>query len=208
MRMLGDADPYVRASAVAAARCLPPADNLSAKLRAALADPDIKVRRQAGITLATFADPAGTDALLDAIDDSELVLDALEAAPQLPDERVRERLAFKAGSVLGSRLIAAAAARALARLGDPWGTRCLRELLRGFRTHGRNLAVQTIGELQLGELAPDLVRLAQRPRAVDPSTLATSLSRLASKAPEAAAALRQLAARADEFGEAARSFEA
>jgi hypothetical protein len=29
--MLGDADAYVRASAVAAARCLPRADNLSAK---------------------------------------------------------------------------------------------------------------------------------------------------------------------------------
>jgi len=207
MRMLGDEDPYVRASAVAATRSLEHADNLSAKLRAALADPDRKVRGQAGITLATFADPTGTDALLEAIDDPELALDALEAAPQLSDDRVRERLAFVAGSVLGSRLIAAAAARALARLGDPRGAHCLRELLRAFRTQGRSLAVQTIGELELVDLAPDLARLAQRPRAVDPSALVESLSRLASKAPEAAEALRQLATRSDAFGEAARSFE-
>jgi HEAT repeat protein len=208
MRMLGDSDAYVRASAVAAARELERSQSLSARLRAALDDPDIKVRRQAGITLATFADATGVDALLQAIDDSELMLDALDAAPELSDERVRERLAFMAGSVLGSRLNAAAAARALARLGDPRGSHTLRELLRAFRTQGRNLAVQTIGELELIELAPDLARLAQHPRAVDPVVLAGSLSRLAPKAPEAAAALRHLAARSDEFGEAARSFEA
>jgi HEAT repeat protein len=206
IRMFGDSDPYVRACAVAAARSLERSDELLAKLRAALGDPDIKVRRQAGVTLAAHADPAGADALLEALGDSELVLDALEAAPQLSDARVRERLAFMAASVLGSRLITASAARALGRLGDARAAHCLRELLRGFRTQGRNPAVQAIGELELAELAPDLARLARRPRAVDPGTLAGSLARLAAKAPEAAAALRQLAARSDEFGEAARSF--
>ncbi|HKP56927.1 MAG TPA: HEAT repeat domain-containing protein, partial [Polyangiales bacterium] len=203
-RMLRDEDPYVRASAVIAARSLPRSDALSAKLKAALDDADIKVRRQAGIALASFGDPAGTEALLDAIGDPDLALEALEAAPSLADDRVRERIAFMATSVLGSRLTAAAAARALARLGDPRAARCLRDLVRGFRTQGRSLAVQTIGELELTELAPDLVRLAERPRAVDPAALATSLTRLAPKAPEAAAALRQLAARTDEFGQAAR----
>jgi len=110
-----------------------------------------------------------------------------------------------AQGVLASRLIVAAAGRALARMQDPRGVRVLRDLLSGFRSHGRTLAVQTIGELQLSELASDLVRLSERPRAVDPSVLATSLASLASSAPAAALALRKLADRSDEYGKAART---
>src|SRR5262249_14152498 len=152
----------------------------------------------AGIALAEEGAPEATEALLDALRTPEHLLDALDSAPHLPDERVRDRVAFMATAVLGSRLIVTAAGRAPARLRDPRGFQVLRDLLTGFRTQGRTLAVQTIGELRLTELAPDLARLSRRPRAVDPNALASSLADLAPSAPTAAEALRKLADRRDE----------
>lgn len=206
--LLEDPDPYVRTAAVRAAGMIEPGsrpDGMAAKLRAALEDPAFTVRCEAGIALAEEGVPAATEALLDALRTPEHLLDALDSAPHLPDARVRDRVAFMATAVLGSRLIVAAAGRALARMRDPRGFQVLRELLTGFRTQGRTLAVQTIGELRLSELAPDLARLSERPRAVDPTALAASLADLAESAPTAAAALQKLAQRRDAYGEAAQA---
>jgi HEAT repeat protein len=208
LSLLDDPDPFVRTAAVRAAGMLAPAarpDGMTAKLEAALRDPAYPVRCEAGIALAEEAHPDATDALLEALSDPEHLLDALDVAPQLPDERVRERVAFMATAVLGSRLITAAAGRALARMHDPRGFSVLRDLLTGFRTQGRTLAVQTIGELRLSELAHELVRLSERPRAVDPAALATSLANLAERDPGAAQALQKLASRSDGYGQAARA---
>jgi HEAT repeat protein len=208
LSLLDDPDPFVRTAAVRAAGMLAPAtrpEGMNAKLQAALRDPAYPVRCEAGIALAEEAHPEATDALLEALSDPEHLLDALDVAPHLPDERVRERVAFMATAVLGSRLITAAAGRALARMQDPRGFSVLRDLLTGFRTQGRTLAVQTIGELRLAELSHELVRLSERPRAVDPAALATSLASLAERDPGAAEALQKLASRTDGYGQAARA---
>jgi HEAT repeat protein len=208
LRLLDDPDPFVRTAAVRAAGMIGPdkrPGTMSAKLHAALRDDAYPVRSEAAIALAEEGDRAAVEPLLEALRDPEHLLDALDVAPHLPDERIRERVAFMAQGVLASRLIVAAAGRALARMQDPRGVQVLRDLLFGFRSHGRTLAVQTIGELQLSELTSDLVRLSERPRAVDPSALASSLANLASSAPAAAQALRKLADRGDEYGKAART---
>jgi HEAT repeat protein len=208
LALLDDPDPFVRTAAVRAAGMIVPErrpGTMSAKLHAALRDDAYPVRSEAAIALAEEGDRAAIEPLLEALSDPEHLLDALDVAPHLPDERIRERVAFMAQGVLASRLIVAAAGRALARMQDPRGVRVLRDLLSGFRSHGRTLAVQTIGELQLAELASDLVRLSERPRAVDPSALATSLASLASSAPAARQALQKLADRSDEYGKAART---
>lgn len=206
--LLDDPDPFVRTAAVRAAGMLAPDARpaaVTSKLRAALTDPAYPVRCEAGIALAEEGEPEATGALLDALGDPEHLLDALDVAPLLSDDRIREKVAFMAGTVLGSRLIAAAAGRALARMKDPRGIRVLRDLLTGFRSQGRTLAVQTIGELRLSELAEDLVRLSARPRAVDPIALATSLQLLSQQAPTASEALRKLSNRRDIYGQAART---
>jgi HEAT repeat protein len=206
--LLEDPDPFVRTAAVRAAGMIEPdkrPDTMTAKLHAALRDSAYPVRSEAAIALAEAGERAAIEPLLEALSDPEHLLDALDVAPHVPDERIRERVAFMAQGVLASRLIVAAAGRALARMQDPRGLRVLRDLLSGFRSHGRTLAVQTIGELRLAELTSDLVRLSERPRAVDPSALATSLASLAPSTPAAARALQKLADRSDEYGKAART---
>jgi HEAT repeat protein len=208
LALLDDPDPFVRTAAVRAAGMITPDErpgSMSAKLHAALRDDAYPVRSEAAIALAEEGDRAAVEPLLEALRDPEHLLDALDVAPHVPDERIREHVAFMARGVLASRLIVAAAGRALARMKDPRGVQVLRDLLFGFRSHGRTLAVQTIGELQLSELTSDLVRLSERPRAVDPSALASSLASLSSSAPAAAQALRKLADRSDEYGKAART---
>jgi HEAT repeat protein len=208
LSLLDDPDPFVRTAAVRAAGMIAPGTRtavMTAKLRAALQDSAYPVRCEAGIALAEEGEAEAADALLDALRDPEHLLDALDVAPLIDDERVREKVAFMAGAVLGSRLIAAAAGRALARMRDPRGIQVLRDLLFGFRSQGRTLAVQTIGELRLSDLTDDLVRLSARPRAVDPTALAASLATLAADAPAAARALKGLSDRHDQYGEAARA---
>lgn len=216
VRAIEDDDPRVRARAVEAAGLLEPearGPQLTRGLEHALADPEPEVSGRAAILLAAALPERAAKALLAALAHPELTLDALDAAASLQAARPRaayvrelvERIASMAERVLGSRLVAAAAARALARMGDRRGVPALRALLGAFRTQGRNLVVETIGELELLELAPELCRLANRPRAVDPRTLAASLARLRDRDPQLARALRTLAERQDAFGDAARS---
>jgi HEAT repeat protein len=214
-RAIDDTDPRVRARAVEAAGLLEAEDRspfLTRRLENALSDSELEVSGRAAILLAPSHPERAAPALRSALAHPELTLDALDAAASLQAARPRnalvaelvEQIASMAERVLGSRLVAAAAARALARMGDARGVPALRAILGAFRTQGRNLAVQTIGELGLLELAPELGKLAKRPRAVDPRTLAASLHRLRDRDPQLARALQELAGRQDGFGEAAR----
>jgi HEAT repeat protein len=209
-RLLGDDDPRVRASAVEAAGSLdldsgdPATARVLEKLVTVLADPEPAVRRRASLLTARSHPRVSAPVLAEALDDPELVLAALDAVPAVRDAALIERVAALTQRVLVSRLLVAAAARALARLGDRRAVPALREVLTAWRPQGRTHAVQTVGELQLVELAPELVALARRPRSVDPSVLATSLARLAPRSPDSAGALRQLADRPDEFAAPAR----
>ncbi len=202
-RLLADPDVRVRGSAAHAASIVDEQLHTQPLLQAltrALRDEHAEVRGAAAIVLAQRGDAVACDALIAALDDPELVWAALDAAPHLNDPRLRDRIARLALSYLRSRMLKAAAGRALARMNDDLGVAALREVLEGFRAEGRTFAVETIGELRLTQLTPHLVRLARRPRGTDRVVLAKALGRLALDRPEARAALRQLALRDDEAG--------
>ena len=76
--------------------------------------------------------------------------------------------------------------------------------MRAWRSEGRSYAVEIVGELRIGELAPDLLRLARRPRGTDPETLVAALLALGDGNSQAAEGLRVLAGRSDPAGAAAR----
>lgn len=202
-RLLRDPVGRVRASAARAIAQLVPefgTPELRVALVSALNDADAQVRREAALPLARLSEPRARDGLLEAIDDPVLAWEALDAAPLLADPQIQERVAALAQSFLRARPLKAAAARALARMGDARAVPALRAVLHGLRGDGRTLAAEIAGELGISELASDLARLASRPRGTDLVTLATALGRLAAENPEARAALRRLALRDDEAG--------
>jgi len=105
-------------------------------------------------------------------------------------------VASLAQSVLKPLAFKVAAARALLRLGDARGVVALREVLRAFRSDGRGYAVEVVGELRVGELAGELVRLSKRSRGADPESLVDALVALLADHPQAAReGLERLAAR-------------
>jgi hypothetical protein len=177
---------------------------VNAELRSALADADALVRAEAALALARNADGSGTDALRHALDEPELVVEALDAIGALQLTRLREPVATIAQSVLKPLVLKVAAARALLRMQDARGVAALREVLRAFRSVGRSYAVQVTGELRVEELAGELVRLARRLRGTDPEVLVEALTALLPSA-EARAGLEQLARRNDRAGEQARA---
>jgi HEAT repeat protein len=211
-RLVRDVDARVRAAAVQAAAELDLAHpelaaSLHAALAAALNDPDRRVRGEAALLFARRGDGRAADALRGALEDPELVLPALDAAPKLDDARLRERIQALALKLLGPRLVVAAAARALLRMNDARGIDTLRAVLRAWRGDGRTFAVETAGELCLWPLLPELIELAGRPRGSDRLVLVKALGRFAAsgagQSPDALtarAALQKLALRDDEAG--------
>ncbi len=196
--LLADPDPKVRAHA---ARSLARFESLgAAELHAALADPDPGVGREAALALAQRGDASGAQAIGDALQDRELVLDALDAVGALGLRELREAVAAIAQSALKPLALKVAAARALLRLGDARGSPVLRQVLRAFRSDGRSYAVQVVGELGALELAGELERLSRRLRGTDPETLVTALAALLPHSPEARRALHRLAQHPDPTG--------
>jgi HEAT repeat protein len=213
--MLRDADPKVRANTARSLSRLGAADSATAPalrggasahadLRALLSDTDSDVRIEAALTLARAGDASGADALRAAIDDTEYALEALDAVAALGLAELREPIALLAQSVLKSRTLKVAAARALCRLHDPRGIDALRDVLRAFRSDGRSYAVQVVGELAIHELAGELLRLAHRQRGVDPAVLVDALAALLPDSTPARAGLTLLSRRNDQAGEHAR----
>lgn len=200
---LEDDDARVRAHAAAALGGL---EDDHAGTRRALAerlgDPSAEVRAEAALALARLGDARAIPELRRLLDHPDRALAAAEGLGALHAEEAREELATIARALLRPLMIKAAAAGALARIGDPRGVEALRAVLRALRADGRTYAVVVAGELALEALAPDLAALAERPRGADPVAIAEALAQLSH--PDARAALARMARREDEAGERAR----
>jgi HEAT repeat protein len=175
-----------------------------AELQRALGDGEAGVRAEAAIGLARLGEAPPPDALRPALDDPELLPDALDAIGALQMQALREEAARIALSVLKPLPHKVAAARALIRLGDARGVPALRSTLRALRSDARSYAVQVVGELKLRELTPELLRLSRRLRGTDPEALACALAALLALDPSARDGLVRLARRRDAGGEQAR----
>jgi HEAT repeat protein len=202
LALLHDADAKVRANTARSLARL--GAEVNAELRAVLADTDAFVRAEAALALARTGDGSGSDALREALQDPELVVEALDAIGTLQLTRLREPVVAIAQSVLKPLALKVAAARALLRMQDERGVAALREVLRAFRGDARSYAVQVAGELRVTALAGELARLARRLRGTDPEVLVEALAALLPAA-EARTGLTQLARRADRAGEQARA---
>jgi HEAT repeat protein len=178
--LFDDPDPRVRSNAARAYARLQPAPPIE-PLLVPLDDEFGEVRYEAALALVRLGSTAGVEIVLDALYDSERALDALDALGGLGGPAELDMLApirHLTLSVLRPLVVKVAAARALLRLGDPHGVRALREVLRAWRNDGRSFAVEVVGELGLSELRPELERLLDRPRGVDPQQVRAALDRL------------------------------
>jgi HEAT repeat protein len=200
--LLRDEDAKVRANALRSLARF--GAQARAELRRALDDAENGVRAEAALGLARLGEAPAPDALRPALDDPELLPDALEAIGALQLRTLQEDAARIAASVLKPLAHKVAAARALIRLGDARGVPALRAALRALRGDARTLAVQVVGELRLRELTPELLRLSRRLRGADPEALATALAALLALDPSASTGLTRLARRSDPAGELAR----
>jgi HEAT repeat protein len=175
-----------------------------AELQRALADSAPPVRAEAALASARIGEPPDPEALRAALEDVELLPDALDAIAQHELRALQEDVALLAQSVLRPLPLKVAAARALIRLGDERGVSALRSVLRAFRSDGRSYAVQVVGELRVRALAPELLRLARRLRGTDPEALAVALAALLPEEPQLRAGLTRLARRSDAAGQHAQ----
>lgn len=167
-----------------------------------------EVRRSAAIALARIGVDTGATILIDTLTDRDRCFEAAWAIGELRVERAREPLARLASATFKPLASRAAAAAALVRLDDPRGAPALGRVLMAFRSDARGYAAQLVGELELVEFVPELVKLARRPRGADPMAIAEALAKLAPKSEEAKVALAMMAEREDEVGERARELGA
>ena len=202
-RLVDDADPEVRAHLADALGSIEDAAAV-APLTELLADEEGIVRTAAAIGLARCGDDGGADELVLALNDKERCFEAAWALGELEVEAAREPLARLAAALFKPLAIKAAAAAALVRIGDPRGEPALRKVLLALRSDARGYAAQMAGELRLASFAPDLAKLAKRPRGADPVVVAEALAKLAPESDVAMSALEDMAERADEAGERAR----
>lgn len=173
-------------------------------LTSLLEDEVREVRQGAAIGLARIGDDRGAATLIDTLEDEDRCFEAAWALGELRVERAKEPLARILSRMMMPLATKAAAAAALVRLGDPRGEPALRSVLRALRSDARSYAVGLVGELGLTSFAPDLAKLATRPRGADPVAVAIALGKLAADSDVARQALEGMARRDDEGGAEAR----
>lgn len=201
--LVGDEDAEVRAHLADALGSIESPAAVPA-LRRLLEDAERRVRESAAVGLARCGDDAGADELVLLLTDRDRCFEAAWALGELEVQRAAEPLARLASALFKPLAVKAAAAAALVRLGDPRGEPALASVLNAFRSDARGYAAQLVGELRLASLAPDVARLAERPRGADPMVVCEALGKLAGVSPEAKAALDRLAGREDAVGERAK----
>jgi len=177
---LRDDDPAVRAAAAEGLGELDAADAKAHRepLARLLQDPVEDVARTAALALAEWGDARGVAVLIGALADRRFTLDAADALGRLGASEARDPLEALLDRRLLSPAVHAEAAGALCRLGSKRGPEGLRGVLRAFRADGRSRAAELVGELQLGELLPELTRLRRRPRGCDPGVVERALAKL------------------------------
>ena len=173
-------------------------------LRRLLEDSERVVREAACIALARCGDDSGAEELILLLTDRDRCFEAAWALGELEIVAAAEPLARLASARLKPLAVKAAAAAALVRLGDARGQPALRSVLRAVRADARGYAAQLVGELGLVGLAPDVAKLARRPRGADPMVVAEALGKLRGQSEEAQRALEYLAERQDDVGVHAR----
>lgn len=168
--LVHDEDPMVRINVVQALSLSH--DDLSTQLLTeCLLDHNPQVRQRAAIALADRGEVGGFREVLAALQTPDLVIDAIEALGGLGKTEAADAIAARSAGPLQPLALKAVAGGALARLGDPRGVELLRQVLTAWRSDGRNVAVELVGELRLTALIPELTRLAHSPRGTDPLTL-------------------------------------
>lgn len=201
---LGDEDAHVRANAAAALATLEPDPATSDRIAKLLRDSDPAVRFEAALALAKARDRRASSELARHLDDDR-AFEAIEAIAALGASDRADDLAKVARSFLKPLALKAAAAAALARLGDPRGIDVLRDVARAFRSEGRTYVAEAIGMLGLDELAPELALLAQRPRGADLAVVLDAIAKLLPRNPALRGSVEHLARRDDAVGERARA---
>ncbi len=204
--LLDDPDAKVREHTLDALGALGEPDS-AGPVAAALGDTASAVRFAAALALARLGDARGVGTLVEALDERDRVLAACEALATLRAETAREPLAAVARRILAPLVVKAAAAGALAALGDPRGEEALSAVLGAWRADGRSYAAELVGRHRVVGLAPALAALVARPRGADPVVVARALAALAPESEVARAALARLASRDDDIGRAARGEE-
>lgn len=201
--LLSDLDAEVRAQVASVLGQLD-APHLVGHLAHALEDDVYGVRLDAALALAHYGDARGVATLQEALALKLRVGEASRALAALQVKDSADAIAEIAAAWRCPPELRAELGAALVELGDARGEQALRKVLTGLRAAARSYAVELTGQVDAVGLAPELARLAQRPRGADLLTLVDALSRFASRAPAAASALGQLGKRADAVGEAAR----
>jgi HEAT repeat protein len=201
--MLGDADPEVRGHVVGALAGLDH-PRLAGHIARALDDDSAEVQLEAALALADRGDSRGKDVLLATLRERHRSIEVTAALAAIGCQEAREPLFRQGTSLFGNAHARAAAGAALHRLGDPRGIEVLRRALRSFSALARTYAVELVRETDAESLLGELVRLARRPRSVDPLTLADALAHFAPRSSAARAALQALAERGGEAAEVAR----
>ncbi|MCB9591415.1 MAG: HEAT repeat domain-containing protein [Sandaracinaceae bacterium] len=176
-------------------------------LRQLLADEDRRVREAASIALARCGDDSGADELVLLLTDRDRCFEAAWALGELKVEAAKDPLHRLATALLKPLTVKAAAAAALVRIGDPRGEPLLGSVLTALRSDARGYAAQLVGELGLISLAPEVAKLADRPRGADPMVVAEALAKLADRSEDARLALGRLAERTDAVGERAKALQ-
>lgn len=203
--LLTDEDAEVRVNAVATLGFLKakPHARAMAKL---LEDKQKKVRSEAAIALAELGDRRGVFQLVDALGDAEHAIAAALALGDLEATEARDRLAAVAARrFFISVHFKAAAAAALAALGDERGIPILRSILLARRSDARGFAAELVARYGLVALVPEMAQLVERPRVADPLPILEAALELSPKAPELRSALEDVARGDGETAKVART---
>ena len=200
-----EGDPRIRQSAARALTALSEDEGPAhARLVALLTDENTEVRWAAALALATHGHRQALAELLLALEQPRRRLEAVQALAAYKNPEAIEAVSALSKAALKPPLLLAAAGRTLLAQGRrDEAVFALRRALRALRSEGRNHAVETIADGALHELAPELVRLARRPRGVDPELLLQTLVAIAPRCDAAVEALKELARKPSAVGQAA-----
>lgn len=206
-RAAGDSDAEVRAN-VAAALADIDDDRGLPLLERLLADGDEQVRFEAAMALTERGDRQVIPVLLDALGDQELAPQAVRALGQLRAAEAREPLAALADRWTTRAPLRAAAAAALAALGDPKGVEQLDQWLRVRRREPRAMAIYAAGQLRIEPVVERLMSMLEDKGHTDRDAIANALGQIG--APRARDALTRATSDPDPdvAAEAAAALEA